>query len=54
LGAKVALVFPLWFIAGGAILEGLGVGWSRKRRIDIGYLVGGSAVGLIPLFLGIV
>jgi hypothetical protein len=53
LSAKVAFSFPLWVFAGGAIFEGLGVGLSRKRRVSLGWIVCGGAIGLIPLFLGI-
>ena len=54
LSAKIAFALPFWLAAWGAILEGLGVGLSRKRRLSLSWLVGGMAVGLIPFLLGIV
>ena len=54
LGAKIAFALPFWLVAWGAILEGVGVGLSRRRRFNLLWLLGGVAIGLIPLFLGIV
>lgn len=54
LSAKIAFVAPFWLFAWLAIFEGFGVGWSWQRRINLLWLVSGIAVGLIPLFVGIV
>lgn len=54
LGTKVAFAFPLWIAAWGAVLEGLGAGLSRRRRLHFGWLGCGIAIGLIPFFAGIV
>lgn len=54
LGAKVAFVSAFWIVAWGAIFVGLGIDPRWPRRIDFRWLVGGIAIGLMPLFIGIV
>jgi hypothetical protein len=52
LGAQIGLVLPLWALAWLAVFNGLGL--IGKRRRSIPYIAGGVAIGLIPLFCGIV
>ena len=54
LGAKIALSLPFRLVAWGAILEGLGLGISRRRSFNAFWLFSVIAVGLIPLLVGIV
>ena len=54
LSAKIAFSLPFWLVAWGAILEGLGLGISRRRSFNPFWLFSVIAVGLIPLLVGIV
>lgn len=54
LGAKIAFVTAFWLPAWYAIFEGVGVGLTLRRSINFKWLVGGIAIGLMPLFIGIV
>lgn len=53
LGAKLAFAAAFWIPAWFAILEGFGAGFVSRGGIKAKWLVGGVAIGLVPLFLGI-
>lgn len=50
LGTKIAFILPLWILAGHAVFKGLG--WGSSPRRNLKWLIGGIAIGLIPLLFG--